>query len=127
MCISTAVARLVRAGGGAELLAVGTQRTSVVSGSAAAGPHRATILDYQELRRRSLVAAAVPLLRATRRRRLPAIGLARSSSCSTSAWGNQLELVDWFWAYLVSSLTYMSAGSRLAHLDGYLGVLEGGK
>ena len=127
MCASTAVARLVRAGGGAELLAVGTQRTSVVSGSAAAGPHRATILDCQELRSRSLVAAAAPLLRATRRRRLPAIGLARASSCSTSAWGNQLELLDWFWTYSVSSLTYMSAGSRLAHLDGYMRVLEGDK
>ena len=73
------------------------------------------------------MAAAAPLLRATRRRRLPAIGLARASSCSTSAWGNQLELLDWFWAYSVSSLTYMSAGSRLAHLDAYLRVLEGDK
>ena len=127
MCASTAVARLVRAGGGAELRPVGTQRTSVVSGSAAAGLHRTTIPDYQELRRRSLVAAAAPLLRATRRRRLPAIGLARASSCSTSAWGNQLELLDWFWAYSVSSLTYMSAGSRLARLDGYLRVMEGDK
>ena len=61
------------------------------------------------------------------RDRLLAIGLARASSCSTSAWGNQLELLDWFWAYSVSSLTYMSAGSRLAHLDGYLMVLEGDK
>ena len=99
----------------------------MVSGSAAAGPHRATILDCQELRSRSLVAAAAPLLRATRRRRLPAIGLARASSCSTSAWGNQLELLDWFWAYSVSSLTYMSAGSRLAHLDGTLEGAGGGQ
>ena len=127
MRASTATSRLVRAGEGAEQLTVGTQRTTVVSGSAAAGPHRATIPDYQELRRRSLVAAAAPLLRATRRRRLPAIGLARASSCSTSALGNQLELLDWFWAYLVSSLTYMSAGSRLAHLDGYMRVLEADK
>ena len=51
----------------------------------------------------------------------------RASSCSTSAWGNQLELLDWFWAYSVSSLTYMSAGSRIAHLDGYLRVLEADK
>ena len=89
----------------------------MVSGSAAAGSHRATILVGQELQRRSLVAAARPLLRAARRGCLAAIGLARASCCGTSAWGSQPATPAAFLAYLVSSITYMSVGSRLAHLD----------
>ena len=88
----------------------------MVSGSAAAGSHRATILVGQELQRRSLVAAARPFLRAARRGCPAATGLARASSCGTSEWGSQPALPAAFLIYWISSITYVSAGSRPARL-----------
>ena len=97
---------------------------SVVSGSAAAGLRRATIVDHRGLRRRPLVVAATSNLRASRHGHLLATGLSRAISSSTSAWRNQLADPVRFLAYWVSSLTYMSAGLWLAHLGGNTSVFR---